>query len=202
MHRSRSFLLPSLSCWISRRRIARDFVSAFEEGGQGILASSFLRASARRRSRPDFSSNKLDCGRRDRRFLSSRRRQTSARTCEVRFPAYQTRRRTSRYRSLSCSWRGSPPSTQSRTCETSISRFSSERMSVSRPTIFSEIQRWGSLAAKEDVEQGVDCSDFSEGKQGHHRGAGDREPEPNLVAPCELHQADEIFHNFRRMPRT
>ena len=60
----------------------------------------------------------------------------------------------------------------------------------------------GVLAVKEDVEQGIDRSEFGEGKQGHHRRAGDREPEPNLVAPCELHQADEVFHSVRELPRT
>ena len=56
----------------------------------------------------------------------------------------------------------------------------------------------GILAVEEDVEQRVDGSQFGEEQEGHHRRAADGQPEPNLVAPSKLHQADEVFHVFER----
>ena len=78
-----------------------------------------------------------------------------------------------------------------------LARVERRAISSSTATIFSETQRWGFWLSKRMCKQGVDGSELGEEEQGHHRRAADRQPEPNLVAPSELHQADEVFHVSR-----
>ena len=103
---------------------------------------------------------------------------------------------------LSSSWRGSPLWAVVQNALASVSRaWSDEDLGLEADDLFRN-PALGVLAAKEDVQQGIDRAQLGEEEEGHHRRAGDREPEPDLVAPGKLHQANEVFHNVREMPRT